>query len=184
MRIVAGKLKGHALHGPSGTSIRPTSDRLRETIFNILEHAYGDPVPGAGILDLFAGTGALGIEALSRGASHALFVDNGAAACAVLQDNIGGLGLQGMARVLRRDARRLGRPDAPYSLAFLDPPYGKGLAEPALAAMLDGGWLTPGSLIIVEEAAKSTLALPAGLHGREIRRYGGTQILIASLPPH
>jgi 16S rRNA (guanine966-N2)-methyltransferase len=185
MRIVAGTLKGHVLHGPGGTSIRPTSDRLRETIFNILAHAYGDPVPGAAILDLFAGTGALGIEALSRGASRALFIDNGAPACAVLRHNIARLGLASVARVLRRDARRLGTapPDAPYSLAFLDPPYGKSLAEPALAALLDGGWLAPGALIIVEEAASREIALPAGVRGRETRRYGDTQIVIACLPP-
>src|SRR3954467_1350187 len=139
MRVVGGRLKGRNLVAPSSREIRPTADRLRESLFNILIHAYGDPVEGARVLDLFAGTGALGIEAISRGAKFALFVDNGTEARALLRNNIQALGLRGMTKVFRRDATDLGpaHPVAPFSLAFLDPPYGKGLAEKALAWMRD-----------------------------------------------
>jgi len=183
MRIVAGKLKGQALRGPSGKAIRPTSDRLRETIFNILAHAYGDPVQNAAVIDVFAGTGALGIEALSRGAQSVLFVDDGVEASLLLHENISTLGLVDLARIVKRDARRLGRAPAGtrYSLAFLDPPYGKALVEPALAALLEGSWLASGGLVVVEEAATHILALPSGLRLRETRRYGDTQMTIASV---
>jgi 16S rRNA (guanine966-N2)-methyltransferase len=186
MRIVAGRLKGRALRGPSGQTIRPTSDRLRETIFNILAHAYGDPVQNAAVIDAFAGTGALGIEALSRGAQSVLFVDDGVEAGTLLHENISTLGLVAVARIIKRDARRLGKAPAgaPYSLAFLDPPYGKGLAEPALCTLLEGGWLARGGLIVVEEAATHALALPSGLRLRETRRYGDTQLTIASVGPN
>ena len=145
MRIVGGRLRGRKLAAPSSQAIRPTSDRLRESLFNILAHAYGDPVTGARVLDLFAGTGALGLEALSRGAAFALFVDDGAEARALIRENVATLGLGGVTRIFRRDATRLGpvHPLAPFSLAFLDPPYGKGLAEQALASAHDGGWLRP-----------------------------------------
>ena len=127
---------------------------MREALFNILTHAYGDPVTGARVLDLFAGTGALGIEAVSRGAAFALFVDDGAEARALLRNNVEALGLGGVTRIFRRDATKLGpaHPMEPFSLVFLDPPYGKGLAEKALARARDGGWLTPEALIVVEEA--------------------------------
>ena len=126
--------------------MRPTADRLREALFNILMHAYGDPVTGARVLDLFAGTGALGIEAISRGAAYALFVDDGVEARALLRDNTESLGLGGVTRIFRRDATKLGpaHPLEPFTLAFLDPPYGKGLAEKALASARDGGWLEAG----------------------------------------
>ena len=116
---------------PKSQAIRPTSDRLREALFNILMHSYGDPISGARVLDLFAGTGALGIEAVSRGAAYALFVDDGVEARALLRDNVETLGLGGVTRIFRRDATKLGPayPVEPFSLAFLDPPYGKGLAE-------------------------------------------------------
>ncbi len=171
------------MQGPSGKAIRPTSDRLRETIFNILAHAYGDPVQNAAVIDVFAGTGAIGIEALSRGAQNVLFVDDGAEAGMLLHENISTLGLVGLARIIKRDARRLGKAPAgaQYSLAFLDPPYGKALAEPALAALLEGGWLARGGLVVVEEAATHVLALPLGLRLRETRRYGDTQLTIASV---
>src|SRR4051794_30459094 len=147
MRVVGGRLKGRSLASPSSRDIRPTADRLRESLFNILVHAYGDPIEGARVLDLFAGTGALGIEAISRGATFALFVDNGAEARALLRNNIDALGLGGVTKVFRRDAADLGsaHPVEPFSLAFLDPPYGKGLAEKALASLRDGGWLGPGA---------------------------------------
>ncbi len=181
MRIVGGSLKGRILHGPSDSEIRPTSDRLRETIFNILAHAYDDPVRDAAVIDLFAGTGAMGLEALSRGARKALFVEVAAKARALIRANVDALGLGGATRIFRRDARKLG--DAPpgerFSLAFLDPPYGQGLAEPALIALRDGGWLVPNALVIVEERADAKLALPEGYKTVETRLYGETQVVFA-----
>src|SRR3954467_4610485 len=124
MRIVGGRLRGRALAAPKSQAIRPTADRLRESLFNILIHAYGDPVTGARVLDLFAGTGALGLEALSRGAAFVLFVDDGAEARALLRQNVEALGAGGASKVYRRDATKLGpaHPMEPFSLAFLDPP--------------------------------------------------------------
>src|SRR5262249_19841680 len=155
MRVVGGKLRSRPLAGPKTDAIRPTADRLREALFNILTHSYGDPVAGARVLDLFAGTGALGIESISRGAAYALFVDEGVEARALLRDNIEALGLGGVTRIFRRDATRLGQahPLEPFSLVFLDPPYRKGLAEKALMSAQAGGWLNRGALIVVEEAA-------------------------------
>ncbi|GAA0028125.1 hypothetical protein BROWWM01_22570 [Bradyrhizobium ottawaense] len=129
MRVVGGRLKGRNLASPSSRDIRPTADRLRESVFNILVHAYDDPIEDARVLDLFAGTGALGIEASSRGAKFTLFVDNGAEARALLRNNVESLGLGGVTKVYRRDATDLGpaHPVEPFSLAFLDPPYGKAL---------------------------------------------------------
>ena len=131
MRVVGGRLKGRNLASPSSRDIRPTADRLRESLFNILIHAYDDPIQDARVLDLFAGTGALGIEAVSRGARFTLFVDNGAEARALMRDNVEALGLGGVTKVYRRDATNLGpaHPIEPFSLVFLDPPYGKGLAD-------------------------------------------------------
>src|SRR5712691_8635307 len=130
MRIVGGRLRGRALAGPKSPAIRPTADRLRESLFNILLHGHGDPVTGARVLDLFAGTGALGLEALSRGAAFALFVDDGAAARALIRANVEALGLGGVTRIFRRDATKLGaaHPVEPFALAFADPPYGRGHA--------------------------------------------------------
>src|SRR5258705_8744178 len=154
MRVVGGRLKGRNLASPSSRDIRPTADRLRESLFNILIHAYDDPIQDARVLDLFAGTGALGIEAISRGAAFALFVDNGAEARALLRNNVESLRLGGVAKEFRRDAGNLGpaHPVEPFSLVFLDPPYAKKLAEKALASLRDGGWLTPAALLVVEEA--------------------------------
>src|SRR5262249_48366161 len=134
MRIVGGRLRGRELVAPQSWAIRRPADRLREALFNILVHAYDDPITGARVLDLFAGTGALGLEALSRGAAFALFIDDGAEARALLRENVAALGLGGVTRVFRRDACKLGpaHPIEPFSLAFLDPPYGRGLAEAAL----------------------------------------------------
>src|ERR1700748_908828 len=141
MRVVGGRLKGRNLASPSSRDIRPTADRLRESLFNILTHAYDDPITGARVLDLFAGTGALGIEALSRGASFALLVDDSAEARALIRENVAAFGLGGVTRLFRRDATKLGpaHPVEPFSLAFLDPPYGKGLADKALASARAGG---------------------------------------------
>src|SRR5919109_3160617 len=145
MRVVGGRLRGRTLAAPKSNAIRPTSDRLRESLFNILAHAYGDPVAGARVLDLFAGTGALGLEAVSRGAAFALFVDDGAEARALIRANVEQLGLGGVTRIFRRDATRLGpvHPVEPFSLVFLDPPYGKELAEKSLLSAREGGWLVP-----------------------------------------
>ena len=181
MRIVGGALRGRALTAPKSQNVRPTSDRLRESIFDILTHAYDNALEGATVVDLFAGTGALGIEALSRGAARALFIDDGAEARALLRANIEALGLGGVTRVFRRDATRLGLapPGEAFTLAFLDPPYGKALAPLALGELLRGGWLAPGALVVIEEAANATLELPAGMSSEDQRRYGDTQIIFA-----
>ena len=179
MRVVGGRLKGRNLASPSSRDIRPTADRLRESVFNILIHAYDDPVADARVLDLFAGTGALGIEALSRGATFALLVDDSAEARALVRENLVTLGLGGSSRIFRRDATKLGpvHPLAPFSLAFLDPPYGNRLAEQALASIRDGGWLLPGSLAVIEEAAESKFAAPAGWREFERREQGATELI-------
>jgi 16S rRNA (guanine966-N2)-methyltransferase len=152
---------------------------LRESLFNILSHAYGDPVTGARVLDLFAGTGALGLEALSRGAAFVLFVDNGAEARALLRANVEALGAGGASKVYRRDAVQLGpaSPMSRFSLVFLDPPYGKGLAERALVSAREGGWLAPQALVVVEEAADAELIPPDGFEQVERREYGDTQLV-------
>jgi len=183
MRVVGGTLGGRVIAAPKSAAIRPTADRLREALFNILLHAYADPVRGARVLDLFAGTGALGIEALSHGAEFALFIDDRAEARALLRENVAALGLGGVARIFRRDATRLGpvQPLAPFSLAFLDPPYGQGLAAAALASARAGGWFTADALIVVEEAAKAQFAAPEGFTELERRRYDDTEFVFLRL---
>jgi len=183
MRVVGGRLRSRPIAGPKSDSVRPTSDRLREALFNILTHSYGDPVAGARVLDLFAGTGALGIEAISRGADYALFVDEGVEARALLRDNVESLGLGGVTRIFRRDASRLGpaHPLDPFSLVFLDPPYGKGLAEKSLISARDGGWLMPEALLIVEEAADAGFKAPDGFAELERRRYDDTEFTFVRL---
>jgi len=180
MRVVGGSLRGRPLAAPKSQSIRPTADRLRESLFNILVHAYDDPITGARVLDLFAGTGALGIEALSRGAAFTLFVDDGAEARALLRENVATLGLGGISRIFRRDATKLGPayPVEPFSLAFLDPPYGRGLAEQALDSARAGGWLVPDALVVVEEAKKSAFAAPEGFAEIERRPYDDTEFVV------
>lgn len=179
MRVVGGRLKGRNLASPASRDIRPTADRLRESVFNILIHAYDDPIADARVLDLFAGTGALGIEAVSRGASFALFVDNGAEARALMRDNVEALGLGGVTKVYRRDATNLGpaHPMQPFSLAFLDPPYGKGLADKALVSLREGGWLTPGALLVVEEAKAVDFKGSDGFTELERRAYDDTEFV-------
>jgi 16S rRNA (guanine966-N2)-methyltransferase len=168
---------------PASERIRPTSDRLRETIFNILAHAYGNPVEGARVLDVFAGTGAMGIEALSRGASFVLFLEQSAEACTIIRANILALGCEAAARVLKRDARKLGiAPQGEkFSLVFLDPPYGKGLVPPALAALRDGNWLAKDGLLVMEESAAAAIDLPEGIAIAESRRFGATKIVLAAV---
>jgi 16S rRNA (guanine966-N2)-methyltransferase len=177
MRIVGGRLGGRTLAAPKSQNVRPTSDRLRESLFNILAHRSDDAITGARVLDLFAGTGALGLEAISRGAVFALFIDDGAEARALIRQNVEALGLGGLTRVFRRDATRLGgvHPNEPFGLVFLDPPYRKGLAEKALASLRDDGWLAPGALVIVEEATDAGFSAPPGFVDIERRRYDDTE---------
>jgi 16S rRNA (guanine966-N2)-methyltransferase len=183
MRVVGGRLRSRPIAGPKSEGksegLRPTADRLRESLFNILAHAYGDPVTGARVLDLFAGTGALGIEAISRSAAYVLFVDEGVEARALLRDNTEALGLGGVSRIFRRDATRLGpvHPLEPFALCFLDPPYRKGLAEKALTSARDGGWLVPGALVVVEEATDAAFKAPGGYEELERRAYDDTELV-------
>ena len=179
MRVVGGRFRGRGLSAPKSQAIRPTADRLRESLFNILAHTHDDPIEGARVLDLFAGTGALGLEALSRGAAFTLFVDDGAEARALLRANVETLGLGGVTKIFRRDATKLGpvSPLAPFSLAFLDPPYGKGMAERALASAREGGWLVPGALVVVEEAIEAKFAAPDGFAEIDRRDYGDTELV-------
>lgn len=182
MRIVGGRLGGRPLAGPKPGigSIRPTSDRLRESLFNVLAHAYDDVVEGARVLDLFAGTGAMAFEALSRGAGFALLVDDGAEARGLIRENQMALGLAGLSRIFRRDATKLGPITgmAPFGLIFCDPPYRKGLGEKALISARDGGWLEAGALVVLEEAADAEVALPDGFAELERRGYGETQVVV------
>ncbi len=183
MRVISGRLRGRAIAAPKSKTIRPTADRLRESLFNVLAHAFDDPVTGARVLDLFAGTGALGIEALSRGAGFALFVDDGAEARALLRENVAALGLGGTSKIFRRDATKLGEahPVAPFSLAFLDPPYGQGLGTAALTSARAGGWLMPEALTIVEEATKAEFVSPEGFREVGRRRYDDTEFIFLCL---
>jgi 16S rRNA (guanine966-N2)-methyltransferase len=185
MRVVGGRLRGRPLAAPKSKAIRPTADRLRESLFNILLHSYGDPITGARVLDLFAGTGALGIEALSRGAAFTLFIDDGAEARALLRENTTVLGLGGTSRIFRRDVTKLGpaHPVEPFSLAFLDPPYGQNLATLALASARAGDWLAPGALVVVEEATKSGFAAPENFWELERRAYEDTEFTFLKLSP-
>jgi 16S rRNA (guanine966-N2)-methyltransferase len=181
VRIIAGKDKGRALAAPAGRATRPTADRTREAVFNILEHApWAGPIEGARVLDLFAGSGAMGLEALSRGAAFCLFVETDAAARGAIRDNIEALGLFGVTRIHRRDATDLGlRPaglDAPFDLVFLDPPYRRGLGEAALARLNGGGWITPDARIAFECAAEETPRYE-GFMLLDERVYGAAKIL-------
>jgi len=180
MRIVGGRLKGRNLASPASRDIRPTADRLRESLFNILIHAYDNPIADARVLDLFAGTGALGIEAVSRGAKFALFVDNGAEARALIRNIVGALGLGSATKIYLRHASLLGpaHPVEPFSLVFLDPPYAKGLADKALVSLRDGSWLTPGALLVIEEAKAAAFKAPEGFEELERRAYDDTEFVI------
>ncbi|WP_430465467.1 16S rRNA (guanine(966)-N(2))-methyltransferase RsmD [Tabrizicola sp.] len=186
MRIIGGRARGLKLAevgaGDPAAHLRPTSDRVREAIFNLLVNGgYGNPLQGARVLDLFAGTGALGLEALSRGATHTTFVENGKPALALLTRNIALMRAEPETTILRRDIRALGpNPGAPFDLVFLDPPYGKGLGEAALDAARIGNWLAPQALIVWEEG--STPSLPAGFTLEDSRKYGDTLVTIARAP--
>ena len=157
---------------------------MRESLFNIIEHSYGG-VEGLRVIDLFAGTGALALEALSRGARFALLVDDGTDARAAIRANVESLGLGGATRIFRRDARKLGAAPVgdPFDLAFLDPPYNKGFVEPALIALRDGGWLRANALVIVEEASDAVLGVPPGYAIEETREAGDTRLTILRVKP-
>ena len=183
LKIIGGKHRGRAIATPEGQATRPTASRARESLFNILAHANwsGDgtsPLIDARVLDAFAGSGALGLEALSRGAAHATFLDNDAAAIRLIGENLRKLGEATNAKVIRADATRppLGRD--PCELVFLDPPYRSGLAAPALAALAEAGWLAPGAIATVELANTEDMAPPAGFEIIDERRYGAAKIVI------
>lgn len=179
MRIVGGKFKGKSLVGPISAVTRPTSDRVRESVFNILAHGIGDfELENARVLDLFAGTGALGLEALSRGAKFCQFVDEDAEARAVMRQNADALGVIGLCKIWRRDATDLGlcAPQSPFSLVFIDPPYDRGLSEKALKCLVTGGWLLPGAVIMLEEDESVEVGDVVGLTVIDTRSYGDTQI--------
>jgi 16S rRNA (guanine966-N2)-methyltransferase len=186
VRIIAGRFRGLALadvgRGDPAAHLRPTSDRVRESLFNVLTGGrHGDPVTGARVLDLFAGTGALGLEALSRGAAHVTFVESGAPALGLLRRNVAKTRSEDETQIVARDATRLGPcAGAPFTLVFLDPPYGKGLGESALAAAVAGGWLAPGALVVWEENAPAPV--PEGFARADARRYGATHVTLLTAP--
>jgi len=183
MRVVGGRFGGRVLAAPRDARVRPTSDKVRQALFNILAHRDlgGFTLEGAAAIDLFCGTGALGIEALSRGARFCLFVDDDAESRALVRENVETLGLTGVSKIWRRDAADLGPRNTgsggPFDLAFLDPPYRKGLAERCLASLKDGGWLRPGAVVIVETATDEALAHD-GYALLDTRDYGETRIVI------
>jgi len=179
VRIIAGQFRGRALasvgKGDRDAHLRPTTDRVRESLFSVLTHL--EVIDGARVLDLFAGTGALGLEALSRGAAHVCFVDDGKTAGGLIRRNIALTNSEDHTALIRRDATRLGDcPGDPYDLVFLDPPYGKGLGLRALASVQSGGWLGPGTLMVCEESAPMPVPVGFTLQGR--RKYGDTHVTL------
>jgi 16S rRNA (guanine966-N2)-methyltransferase len=181
MRIVAGTFRGRPLVAPKGHLTRPTADRARQAIFNMLEHAAWAPeLNGGRVLDLFAGSGALGIEAISRGAAFCRFVERAEPARAAILANLAALRLEGRAHLDRRDAAALPARTAadgqPYDLAFLDPPYGEGLGEAALQGLAAGGWLAPGALAVLERGAADPASAPAGFELVDERRWGKARV--------
>ncbi len=178
MRIVGGWLRGRAIATPPGRAIRPTADRVRESVFDILGHGLGADVPaldGARVLDAFAGTGAMGLEALSRGADHAVFMDLDIAPC---RANVAALGEAARSGLIAGDCTRPGTPPMAHDLVFLDPPYGRGLAAPALAALAGAGWLADGALCVVELATDEAFDPPGELALVDARKYRATRIVI------
>ncbi len=180
MRIVAGRLRGKKIHTPVDQSIRPTSERVREALFSILASRLDDGFGGKKVLDLFAGTGAMGLEALSRGARFCAFVDNGVQARGIIRSNIELLGLGGQSSLLKRDATDLGiaQKFQPFDLIFIDPPYGRGLAEKSLMSANRGNWIALGALIVIEESRKWDLDVLQGFELVDRRDYGQSSIWI------
>jgi 16S rRNA (guanine966-N2)-methyltransferase len=181
MRIVSGDLRGRAIITPEGQNTRPTSDRARQAVFNILEHApWADGVRDKRVIDLFSGSGALGFEALSRGAAFCLFVETDEDARGAIRENVDAFGLFGSTRVHRRDATALGiKPGAdgpPFDLVFLDPPYAKGLGEIALARLIEGGWLAPGALVMFERGVSEPPFAVEGFQALDVRDYGAARV--------
>jgi 16S rRNA (guanine966-N2)-methyltransferase len=185
MRIVGGEFGGRTLAAPHSRAIRPSADRLRQTLFDILAHSYGEVIAGARVLDLFAGTGALGLEALSRGAAYALFVEDAVEARGLIRRNVEALGLTGRTRIFRRDATRLGIAGTivPFTLAFVDAPYRQGLGETALASARAGGWLLPNGLAVLEEDEKVEVAPIAGFERLDRRVIGESQLVFLRARP-
>jgi len=182
VRIVAGTLKGRPIRTPPGLDTRPTSDRARQAVFNILEHApWSDGLAGKRVIDLFAGSGAMGLEALSRGAAACLFVERSPAAAAVVRANVEALGLAACARLLERDATRLGPAAEAFDLAFLDPPYRSGFGLPALEALRSGDWLAPGAITVLETAADEPAPAPEGFEALDRRHYGAAAVSLLRL---
>lgn len=187
MRIIGGDFRGRALasvgKGDAGAHLRPTTDRVRESLFNVLMGGrFGDPINNARVLDLFAGTGALGLEALSRGAAHVTFVDDGQKANTLIRQNIALCRAEAETKLIRRDARKLPRcSSAPFSLVFLDPPYGKAMGEKAIASALNEGWIAPDALIVWEESA--VITPPIDVTTLDCRRYGDTNISLLRAEP-
>jgi 16S rRNA (guanine966-N2)-methyltransferase len=178
MRIVGGEFRGRPLATPRSNDIRPTTDRTREAVFNVLAHRFAGRLEGARVLDLFAGTGALGLEAISRGATSCLFIEESAEGRGLIRTNVEALGLQGRTKIFRRDATNLGDAGTiqPFGLVFADPPYGKGFGEKALQAALAGGWLEEKALCVVEEAASAPFSPGTGFETVDERDYGETVI--------
>jgi len=186
MRIVGGSFRGRRIEAPKGQNTRPTTDRVRESLFNILAHSDDVELEGARVLDLFAGSGALGFEAISRGASFCLFVDTDAAARGAIRNNVEALSLFGNTRIHRRSAESLGTKPAgvgpPFTLVFMDPPYRKDLVEPTLATLASGAWLAPETLIIAEHEKEASFALPSGYELKEQRSFGDTEMSFITAP--
>jgi len=178
VRIVGGELRGRPLATPRTQDIRPTTDRTRESLFNILSHKYPEALDGGRVLDCFAGTGAVGLEAVSRGATHALFVETSVEGRGLIRTNIETLGLQGRTRILRRDATDLGSSGNldPFDLLFVDPPYEQGLGEKAMAAAALGGWLKQGALAVLEERASVDPRPMDGFKLLDSREFGETRM--------
>lgn len=181
MRIVAGQYRGRRLttvgRGDPGAHLRPTTDRVREALFNMLAGGrFGDPFDGTRVLDLFAGTGALGLEALSRGAAHLTLVENGRTGQRLIRENVKALECGARCRLIGTDATRLPQAERPADLIFLDPPYGKGLGDKAIEAAQSQGWIAPEALIVWEENAPQTA--PQGLVTLDTRRYGDTHVTV------
>ncbi len=180
MRIIGGAHRGRSIVAPKGHSTRPTADRTRQALFNVLEHAaWGGSLAGRRVLDLFAGSGALGLEALSRGAAFGLLVDNDRDAIAAMTENLSALRLGGACEPRRADAARLGpRPAnlAAFDVVFLDPPYAQGLVEPALACLAEGGWLTADALIVAERGAAEPAPAQPGFTVLDDRKWGAARV--------